>query len=197
VNNQLQEIKKAIEQERNNIKAYADWRDTIARLENPEKELKEYEKAIGENLKTAEAYNDFGILLYTLKKYNEAISEKLESVLKGKGLDASILSKVKELKDQMFYSPEHFYSEFEERFGDKLTSEIKKYDLLRGSGKIKFKGFEQFEPGYYVLLTFAAFIFMVTGLFLQKITKLKFGAMELEKSTVDQITTSTPLGILK
>ena len=122
-------------------------------------------------------------------------SEKLKDIMERKGLDDSILLKVKGLINQTFYSPAHFYSEFEERFGDKLTSEIKKHDLLHGSGKIEFKGFKHLEAGYYALLTFAALIFMVAGLFLQQISRLKFGAMELEKSTLDQITTSTSLGI--
>jgi len=50
---------------------------------------------------------------------------------------------------------------------------------------------------YYILLTFGYLLFMVVGLYLPQILKLKVGSIELEKSTVDQIRTSGTLGISK
>lgn len=50
---------------------------------------------------------------------------------------------------------------------------------------------------YYGLLTLGSFIFMVTGLYLPQILKLKVGSIELEKSPVEQITAPTTLGIRK
>ena len=49
--------------------------------------------------------------------------------------------------------------------------------------------------GYYVLLTFGALLFMVAGLYLPRILKLKVGALELEKSVVEQVATTGGLGI--
>ena len=50
---------------------------------------------------------------------------------------------------------------------------------------------------YYVLLTFGSIIFMMAGLYLPQILKLKFGGIELEKSPVEQITTPSTIGISK
>lgn len=70
------------------------------------------------------------------------------------------------------------------------------------SKKIAYHGYEllylnPIEVGYYALLTFGSIIFMVAGLYLPQILKLKVGGIELEKSAVEQITTSGPLGISK
>lgn len=59
------------------------------------------------------------------------------------------------------------------------------------------KGVKPLETGYYALITFGALIFMVAGLFLRQLSKLKVGAIELEKSSLDQVTTSASLGIQK
>ncbi|MBI4377606.1 MAG: tetratricopeptide repeat protein [Nitrospinae bacterium] len=51
------------------------------------------------------------------------------------------------------------------------------------------------DPLHYAVLTFGSLIFMVAGLYLPQILKLKVGSVELEKSPVEQITTQIPLGI--
>jgi len=51
--------------------------------------------------------------------------------------------------------------------------------------------------GYYALLSFGSLIFMIAGLYLPQILKLKVAGIELEKSSVDQITTAGSLGIRK
>jgi hypothetical protein len=51
--------------------------------------------------------------------------------------------------------------------------------------------------GTYALLTFGSLIFMVAGLYLPQILKLKVAGIELEKSSVNQITISGTLGISK
>ena len=53
------------------------------------------------------------------------------------------------------------------------------------------------SAGYYALLTFGSLIFMVAGLYLPQILKLKVAGIELEKSSVDQIGTGGTLGIRK
>ena len=53
------------------------------------------------------------------------------------------------------------------------------------------------DPGYYAILTFGALIFMVAGIYLPQILKLKIAGIELEKSAVDQIKTQGSLGISK
>jgi len=53
------------------------------------------------------------------------------------------------------------------------------------------------EPASYITLTLSSLVFMVIGLFLPQILKLKVAGIELEKSSVDQITTSEALGIAR
>jgi tetratricopeptide (TPR) repeat protein len=49
----------------------------------------------------------------------------------------------------------------------------------------------------FPVLTFGSLIFIIVGLFLPQLTKLKAGGVELEKNALDQITTSRSLGITK
>ncbi len=53
------------------------------------------------------------------------------------------------------------------------------------------------EKEYYVILTFGSLLFIVVGLYLPQIMKLKVGTFELEKSPVEQITSPPILGIGK
>jgi hypothetical protein len=53
---------------------------------------------------------------------------------------------------------------------------------------------KQIDVGY-VLLTFGSLMFILAGLSLAQLLKLKVAGIELEKSAVDQITTSGGLGI--
>lgn len=53
------------------------------------------------------------------------------------------------------------------------------------------------DVGYFALMAFGSLIFMVAGLYLQQISKLKFGSIEIEKSSVSQISSSGALGIRK
>jgi tetratricopeptide (TPR) repeat protein len=50
---------------------------------------------------------------------------------------------------------------------------------------------------YYVMMTFGGLVFMIAGLFLPQLLKLKVAGFELEKSTLDQITSAGTLGITK
>lgn len=61
---------------------------------------------------------------------------------------------------------------------------------------IKFSATRKLDnAGYYAVLTFGSLLFMVAGLYLPKVLKLKVGTIELEKSTVEQISTPVSLGI--
>jgi hypothetical protein len=55
--------------------------------------------------------------------------------------------------------------------------------------------FQPIDSAPYALITFGSLIFMVIGLFLRDISKLKVGSIELEKTTSDTISTSPNLGI--
>jgi superkiller protein 3 len=55
--------------------------------------------------------------------------------------------------------------------------------------------YEPIDSTIYISLTFGTLIFMVIGLYLGNISKLKVGAIELEKTTSDTISTSPNFGI--
>ena len=61
----------------------------------------------------------------------------------------------------------------------------------------RFENFPEIESGYYIALTFASLLFMVVGLYLPQVLKLKVAGIELEKSNVDQAETGGTLGISK
>ena len=55
--------------------------------------------------------------------------------------------------------------------------------------------FESMHSAAYGTMTFGSLIFMIAGLYLPKVLKLKVGAIELEKGAVEQISAPTSLGI--
>jgi hypothetical protein len=54
-----------------------------------------------------------------------------------------------------------------------------------------------FSAASYAILTFGSLLFLVAGLSLPQILKLKVGGLELEKSSMSPVTTPTRLGIYK
>lgn len=57
--------------------------------------------------------------------------------------------------------------------------------------------FKSINQGYYVLLVFGSLLFMIAGLFLPELMKLKIAGIELEKSPADRATPSASIGIKK
>jgi tetratricopeptide (TPR) repeat protein len=114
-------------------------------------------------------------------------------------LDPSIVNtlKLKAQQNQVFNSTGDFFHLIDNEFGDSISASLKGVALLRGSNSITIKSFEALDTGYYVLITFGCLLFMIAGLYLSQLSKLKVGAIELEKSSIDQITTSSSLGIIK
>ena len=53
------------------------------------------------------------------------------------------------------------------------------------------------EISFFVLMAFGSLIFMVAGFYLQQISRFKFAGIEIEKSSVSQISAPSTLGIRK
>ncbi|MEM6395355.1 MAG: tetratricopeptide repeat protein [Bacteroidota bacterium] len=51
--------------------------------------------------------------------------------------------------------------------------------------------------GYYALITFGAILFMIAGLYLPRLLKLKVGVIELQKNSLSEVQDSSLLGIQK
>ena len=88
---------------------------------------------------------------------------------------------------------------FEAELGDALGDEwTKKFgDALRRQASTELTpGWqESIEAGYYALLSFGALMFLVAGLYLQQLSKLKFGGFELEKTSEATTKVVSSLGI--
>lgn len=70
--------------------------------------------------------------------------------------------------------------------------------VLENAERVKpIENFPELAGGYYALLTFGSLLFMVVGLYLPQILKLRVAGIELEKSSVDQASTGGTLGISK
>ena len=115
------------------------------------------------------------------------------------------------------YDPEHYKGERAKQkitklrrafIADWFTRKLAQWLILVPSAFILVQaqfGFYQFgfyRPRHidvpeYIALTFGALVFLVVGLFLPQITKLKGPGIELEKSQINQIATSGGLGITK
>ncbi len=54
---------------------------------------------------------------------------------------------------------------------------------------------KRLDPAVYALFAFGSLLFMVAGFYLPRLMKLKVGGLELEKSPVDVVSTTTSLGI--
>ena len=61
----------------------------------------------------------------------------------------------------------------------------------------RFENVPDVPAGYYALLTFGSLLFMVVGLYLPQILKLRVAGIELEKSSIDQAGAGGTLGISK
>ena len=97
----------------------------------------------------------------------------------------SLITIINELAASEFPSTSSFYDEIKTRLDEEQLKLVKSLDFLKEEGKIALRGFIPIESGFYAMLTFGSLLFLVAGLYLQEISKLKFGAIELEKSTVD------------
>lgn len=113
-------------------------------------------------------------------------------------LKQSVVKKLNNLAEQnyVFVTTEDFYDRIKDEFNPEVVTLLRQTPILQNSGP-KIKAFHSMETGYYVLSTFGCLLFMIAGLYLNQISKLKVGNLELEKSTIDQISTPTSLGITK
>jgi hypothetical protein len=77
---------------------------------------------------------------------------------------------------------------------------ITQYLFFRGKPVLWDKSskiFQGMSESHYVLLTFGSLIFMIAGLSLPELLKIKIAGVELEKSTIQQTQPFSSLGILK
>ncbi|MCX6152085.1 MAG: tetratricopeptide repeat protein [Ignavibacteriales bacterium] len=122
-----------------------------------------------------------------------------ESIVELKRYDVpdELLTKLKLVLDKKFTSEEKLLTRIKLMISEQELEKFKPLiaDVLEKENSLRI--WQPIEVGYYGFLTFASLIFMITGLYLPQILKLKVGGIELEKSAVDQIKTNVTLGISK
>jgi tetratricopeptide (TPR) repeat protein len=117
-------------------------------------------------------------------------------VLKAANAPEEDLVKLSNLVGKEFTTQDGLLAAVQLSIGDENFSKYK--DLLSSqrlefsTGKIVWK---PIEVGYFTLMAFGSLIFIVAGLYLQQISKFKFGTIEIEKSPVNQISSSIGLGL--
>jgi tetratricopeptide (TPR) repeat protein len=117
--------------------------------------------------------------------------------LKEVGIPEDLLVNIGLLVPQRFDSQQALGQAVNGIVGDAMTLEIQKLIVENMESVPGSTEFQPVDVGYYALFTFGPLIFVVAGAYLQQISKLKFAGIEIEKSSVDQISTSSSLGISK
>jgi len=134
----------------------------------------------------------FPILSTPYVKINEKMLKTFE-----KGLPEDVLKGLNEVVDQDFISEEKLFDALKAATGIELADSLKSMIIKGAVYGRSLQEFPNLSAGYYFLFSFGSLMFAVVGLYLPQILKIKFGSIEVEKSAVEQITTSGTLGIKK
>ena len=123
------------------------------------------------------------------------VAQPSVQMLKAAKAPDDVVAKVEALTRREGVPKAAFDAEVKAALGDDLA---KKYgETLRQQASSELTGSlqESLEPGYYALLSFGALIFIVAGLYLQQLSKLKFGGFELEKTSETETKVIGSMGI--
>ena len=132
-------------------------------------------------------YKDLGLKL---------TDESLDSLKKLEKVPAETLKSLEPIREKLMQE-EKYLDEIRNAIGEENLKKFKDVILEKSIRIKKLTPNEPIEIASYLLLTFGSFLFMITGLYLPQIIKLKVGALEIEKSSVDQIKSIETLGISK
>lgn len=124
------------------------------------------------------------------------ITEQSLKALQALQVPDDVVQKLNPLTKDELRPWEAFNRNLKAKLGDKEAAQFG--DTIRqhaSSPMLRWQ--EPLETGYYVLLTFGSLLFMISGLYLQQLSKLKVGAIELEKTSEALTKISGSLGITK
>jgi len=123
------------------------------------------------------------------------LTEQTLQVLEASRLPDPALKSLQDLVGKEFLTQEGLLAAVKLAIGEEIFAAYEKVLLSQPLGEPKELVWKPVEIGYLTLIAFGSLIFMVAGLYLQQISKLKFGSIEIEKSSVSQISSSGTLGI--
>jgi tetratricopeptide (TPR) repeat protein len=122
------------------------------------------------------------------------ITEQAILALKAAKVPDEVVAKLETAAKRERAAPELPATQLRSVLGDEATT---KYGNLLDSvaaGPLLRWG-ESIETGYYALLSFGSLMFMIIGGYLQQLSKLKFGGIELEKTSEAATKVSASMGI--
>jgi hypothetical protein len=118
-------------------------------------------------------------------------------LLKADKMPQDVLDKLQSLAKRGAVPKDTFDVELKSALGDELTKKFGDIIRNQASAGPMVQRHESLETGYYALLSFGALMFMMAGLYLQQLSKLRFGGIELEKTTEAATKVIGSLGITK
>jgi Flp pilus assembly protein TadD len=125
------------------------------------------------------------------------LTDKTSAVLKSLDLPQQAVQRIDVLVGKEFANREGLLAAVKLLTGEEV---YKTYEPILLSQPLQAPAELQWKPvklHSFALMAFGSLIFMVAGLYLQQISKLKFGSIEIEKSSVEQISSSGALSIRK
>lgn len=125
------------------------------------------------------------------------VTDQSVQLLKAAKAPDDVVGKLQALAKRGAMPKAAFDVELKSALGDELTKKFGDMIREQASAGPMVQWQESLETGYYALLSFGALMFMVAGLYLQQLSKLKFGGIELEKTTEAATKVIGSLGITK
>ncbi|NOH01224.1 MAG: tetratricopeptide repeat protein [Chloroflexi bacterium] len=125
------------------------------------------------------------------------LTEAGVDALQAAGVPDELLLGIEALVAERFDSQKDLLDTVSALFGDAMTLDTHRTVVANIEPVPASMDYQQVDVGFYALFTFGPLIFFVAGAYLQQISRLKFAGIEIEKSSVDQISTSGSLGVSK
>ena len=136
--------------------------------------------------------------LFAKPEYTKSfqVTDRSVQLLKTAKTPPDITAKLQALAGSEAVPKAEFDEELKSALGDEYSKKFGDTIRKQASTSWTFQ-WQSLEAGYYVLLAFGSLMFMVAGLYLQQLTKLKFGSIELEKTSETTTKDIGSLGISK
>jgi tetratricopeptide (TPR) repeat protein len=119
---------------------------------------------------------------------------KLNSILTNEKLSLAAEDKLL-LTSFKSFTPDKIIELLNDKLKIDAEDKINFDNLIQTNNELDLKEFSPIDATLYGILTFGSLIFIIAGLYLKELSKLRLGAIELEKTTGQQVTLPSSLGI--
>ncbi|MCZ6702003.1 MAG: tetratricopeptide repeat protein, partial [Ignavibacteria bacterium] len=123
--------------------------------------------------------------------------QKFDSLIVNENLEVPMENQISILSEKYLSADKSFKALSDIIGKDKLDKieVVKILNIIDENEAFILKEFDPIDSALYATLTFGSIIFMIAGLYLKEMTKLRLGAIELEKTSGQEVTISSSLGI--